>query len=109
MLAVKGKITCEEFRALEQADRDAQDEFARRPEGEMPDWAVPLIDEIAALDEAVLANAIPGYADMASDEREIFYCHGLRRRLYPLARSGRMTPEEYSAVRGMLMRERFSH
>lgn len=108
LMALKGKISQDEYQELAEADQRTFRDYEVRANGQRPDWAIPLADEMRNIDEIVIANAVPGYTSQSPSEREVSYCHGLKYRLAPLAQSGRITHEEYREVFALMMRTRFT-
>ena len=108
LLALSGRIGLEEFAELELLGHTAFRPFELRPAGPRPAWAEPLIEEVRQLDELVLAHAIEDYASLSQDERDELYCHGLDRKLYLLASSGRLGQEERSDLYRLLIENRYS-
>lgn len=108
LMALRGQLSQDEYDVLKHKDQRDLAEFERRMVGERPAWAAALAGEVRDIDDFVLSHAIPGYASMSPAEREVLFCHGLRRRLAPLAATGRITHREYRDVLDMLQRGRYS-
>lgn len=108
LMALRGQLSRNEYDELKHRDQRDFGEFERRMVGERPGWAAALAQEVHAVDELVLSHAIPGYASMSPAEREVIFCHGLRRRLAHLAATGRITHREYRDVLGMIRHGSYS-
>jgi hypothetical protein len=104
LLAISGRVSLDEFEELEERPQTEYADYEARRPATRAEWAESLMGEVREIDETVLANAIVGYWEMSSEQREERYCHGLNKLLYELAVEGKIAPEERQQVVGSLIR-----
>lgn len=108
LLALDGRITKHEHAMLEELGQLYFAPYEARPQGPRPSWAQPLAEDVRRIDEAVLAHAIDGYAEMTQEERDEHYCHGLDRKLHRLTSSGRLGQDERLSLYQLLISNYYS-
>lgn len=109
LMLLLGQISPAEFEALSTQPQSSLDVYEKRPMPEPSEWHPELQRQLEEIEIEALSAYIPGYDLMPMDRRDEVFAPRLWLRLNRLARSGRVSEEEYEGLLKMLDEERASH